>query len=124
MQKVFPLKTSMKVFCWIMAVICLPLIVTIPGTVLMLMLGLRGKFVANDDSFSATWIMTTTVPWKEVTQVEWGRPAGGVVGALMGRPLHYFRNGKRCKGILVNSYERTAEILALFKERSNVAPPA
>ena len=122
MEKVFPLKKSMKVFCWILAVVSIPLIVTLPATVLMVMMALRAKFVAREDGFSATWLMTTTVPWKEITQVEWGRAAGGIMGSLMGRPLTYYLNGKRIKGIMVNGYERPEEILALFKERANVVP--
>lgn len=122
--KVYPLKTGMKVFCWIMAVICLPLVITIPGTVLMIMLAVRGKFVVHQDKCSFTWIRTRELAWSEISKIEWGWHAAGLMGLLMGKPLHYYdKEGKKAAfGIMVESYNDTDAILEAFKTHAGLEP--
>jgi hypothetical protein len=118
-EKVYGLKKGMKIFAWIMGIICIPLIVTIPGAILMIMLATRAKLVIRQDKMIATWIKTREYNWSELSGVSWGINKAGLIGALMGRPLHtHDKDGKKAPwGVMVNAYLNTEEILEEIEKR-------
>jgi hypothetical protein len=123
-EKVYGLKTGMKVLCWVVGIICIPLIVTIPFAVLMIMLAVRARLEIHADKMVAIWVRRREIPFAEVTNLEWGIRAGGLMGALMGRPLHYFNpEGKKVFwGIMVNAYVETEDALSQIEAKTGLRP--
>lgn len=125
MEQTLGLKSGMKIFSWIMGVICIPLIVTIPFAILMLMLAIRGGITLRADKFTTTWIRKRELAWADIAKIWWGPQPKGIAGAMMGRPLMLqLKNGKKPAGIMIESYENTPEILQAFKTQAGLEPTA
>lgn len=122
-EKVFPLKKGMKVFCWIMGIICIPLIITIPAAVLMIMMATRARFEIHPDKAVAIWVRRREIPFSEVSNLEWGvQNARGLIGAMMGKPLHYYdQEGKKVFwGIMAEAYVDTPGIIDALEEKTGI----
>ncbi len=124
-EKTFPLKTGMKVFAWIMGIICIPLIITIPLAVMMIMMATRARLEIHADRAVAIWVRRREIPFSEVSNLEWGvQNARGLIGALMGKPLHYYnQEGKKVFwGMMVEAYQDTPGILDALEEKTGIRP--
>ncbi len=122
MEKTFGLKTGMKVMAWIVGIIGLPFfLVGVP----MIVLAVRGGITLRDDKVISTWVFRREHAWSDIAKIWWGRRAGGVVGAIMGRPLMLeTKDGKKHGGIMVEAYRGTDEVLAELKKRAGLEPTA
>jgi hypothetical protein len=120
-DRVYHLKTNMKVLCWVVGVICIPLIVTIPAAVLMIMLAVRARLELRQDRLLAVWVRTREIPYSEIGGLSWGaQNAGGLMGMLMGRPIHYhdLQGNRKFWGIMVEAYENRDEALGELEART------
>jgi len=123
-EKIYPLKTSMKVLFWILAIVCTIIIVGIPFAIIFYMMIFRSRIVLKEDRIVQTWLKTREVAYAEVSALAWGPRAGGVVGVMMGRPLHWHdREGKkRFWGFMVEAVENGQELLAELEARTGQKP--
>ena len=91
----------------------------------MIMLATRARLEIHPDRVVAVWLRTRVIPYSEITNLEWGVQAQrGLIGALMGRPLHYYnQEGKKVFwGIMVNAYVEPDQILTALEEKTGIRP--
>ena len=67
MEQVYKLTTGFKVFFWILAILCLVLVVLFPGTILLVYLIFTAEVRITDKTLQRTWLGTKTVAWGDIT---------------------------------------------------------
>ncbi|HSA23367.1 MAG TPA: hypothetical protein P5076_18050, partial [Myxococcota bacterium] len=119
-DKIYPVKTSMKVLFWILAIVCTVIIVGIPVAIMFYMMIFRSKIVLKSDRIVNIWVKTREVPYADISALAWGPRAGGIIGVMMGRPLmsHDSTGKKRWWGFMAEAVENTPELLAELEVRT------
>jgi hypothetical protein len=123
-EKVYPVKTSMKVLFWILAIVCTVIIVGIPVAIMFYMMIFRSKIVLKSDRIVNIWVKTREVQYSDISALAWGPRAGGIIGVMMGRPLmsHDRAGKKRWWGFMAEAVENTPELLAELEVRTGQKP--
>jgi hypothetical protein len=119
MEQVYKLTTGFKVFFWILAILCLVLVVLFPGTILLVYLIFTAEVRITDKTLQRTWLGTKTVAWGDITELSW-LPTKGALAAMM-KPLQFVAKSadKTVKAsIPVGVFERSGELIAELQKRS------
>lgn len=115
-ERVYPLRTGFKVFCWIMAAICL---LIPPLAIALIWIVFKAEIRMTDAHLVVKWFGTRTIPWGEISNLQPAR-AQGVVGAMMMPHTYTLKSGKS-GNIAVGAHKETQEILAEIARRAGRA---
>lgn len=124
MDKTFKTSKGFKVACWILAVVCIPFLVTIPFTLLMLWLAYGARVRVTEDKLVIRWFGTREHAWSDISSLKWVR-APGFIGGMM-RPLGYELKSKpkATPRIAVGAHQDSDELVALIQQKTGLEAKA
>ena len=119
MEDVYKLGSGFKVFFWILAVLCILMVFTIPFAILIIVLIFRAEVKLTPYTLERVWMGKKVWNINEITELKW-LPTPGFLQKMM-RPLMVVSKNptKTVKaGIPVGTFERTEELVAELEKRT------
>jgi len=118
-DKVFKVSKGFKIFFWVIAVLCILMVIMAPAGILLIYIIYKAEVRMTYHTLERRWLGYKAVPWNEITELKW-LPAIGAMQRAM-RPLRVVAKNptKTTKfGIPTGTFERNEELLAELEKRS------
>jgi hypothetical protein len=113
------MSSGFKTFFWILAVLCILMVIMIPAGILLIYLIFNAEVRMTPHTLERKWMGKKTMQWNEITELKWLPTPGALQKAM--RPLRVVaKNPTRIvkAGIPVGVFERSPEIIAEMQKRS------